>query len=149
MDSRAYAKVVTAMPNAKLVPELYCDDIDVSLHFYTEVLGFTVLYDRPEERFAYLEREGAELMLDHSMTRRFLADEPAYPYGRGVNLQIEVSDVDSLYETVLTSGATIYLPMEEKWYRANDRELGNRQFVVLDPDGYLLRFFRDLGARPG
>lgn len=25
---------------------------------------------------------------------------------------------------------------------------GNRQFVVADPDGYLLRFFSDLGQRP-
>ena len=136
------------MPDAKLVPELFCSDIARSLRFYTEVLGFSVLYARPEEHFAYLEREGAELMLDQSTSRRFLADEPTYPYGRGVNLQIEVSDVDALYQSVSASGATIYLPMEEKWYRANDRLRGNRQFVVLDPDGYLLRFFRDLGSRP-
>jgi hypothetical protein len=39
------------------------------------------------------------------------------------------------------------MPMEEKWYRANDTQLGNRQFIVQDPDGYLLRFFQDLGTR--
>jgi catechol 2,3-dioxygenase-like lactoylglutathione lyase family enzyme len=136
------------MPYAKLVPELFCSDIDRSLRFYTEVLGFSVLYARPEERFAYLEREGAELMLDQSTSRRLVAEEPTYPYGRGMNLQIEVSDVDALYQSVSASGATIYLPMEEKWYRANTELRGNRQFVVLDPDGYLLRFFRDLGSRP-
>jgi catechol 2,3-dioxygenase-like lactoylglutathione lyase family enzyme len=48
---------------ARLVPELYCSDFDRTLHFYTDLLGFTVLYARPEERFAYLEREGAELMI--------------------------------------------------------------------------------------
>jgi hypothetical protein len=37
--------------------------------------------------------------------------------------------------------------IEEKWYRANDVELGNRQFIILDPDGYMLRFFQDLGER--
>lgn len=37
--------------------------------------------------------------------------------------------------------------MEEKWYRATDKELGNKQFLVQDPDGYLLRFFQDLELR--
>jgi hypothetical protein len=37
--------------------------------------------------------------------------------------------------------------MEEKWYRMNDSKVGNRQFIVLDPDGYLLRFVQDLGER--
>lgn len=37
--------------------------------------------------------------------------------------------------------------MEEKWYRADDAYLGNKQFIVQDPDGFLLRFFEDLGER--
>ena len=52
------------MTNAKLVPELVCSDLDRSLEFYTSVLGFSILYQRQEERFVYLEREGAEIMLE-------------------------------------------------------------------------------------
>lgn len=48
---------------ARLVPELNCTDFERSLAFYTDVLGFGVRYARPEQKFAYLEREGAELML--------------------------------------------------------------------------------------
>ncbi|HSW93417.1 MAG TPA: VOC family protein, partial [Gammaproteobacteria bacterium] len=44
-------------------------------------------------------------------------------------------------------GAVIFLPIEEKWYRANNVELGNRQFIVQDPDGYMLRFAEDPGER--
>ena len=40
--------------SSKLVPELYCSDIVVSRRFYCDILGFTVLYERPEERFLYL-----------------------------------------------------------------------------------------------
>jgi hypothetical protein len=40
------------------------------------------------------------------------------------------------------------IPIEERWYRRDQMETGNRQFVVADPDGYLLRFFSDLGRRP-
>lgn len=132
---------------AKLVPELICAEIDCSLAFYTEVLGFAVLYARPEERFAYLTREGAELMLEQSTGRRFLAAPLEHPYGRGMNLQIEVSDVAALHAAVLAAGIAPYLPLEDKWYRRDDRLLGNRQFIVADPDGYLLRFFQGLGSR--
>jgi hypothetical protein len=41
----------------------------------------------------------------------------------------------------------IYLPPEEKWYRRGAEEVGQRQFVVADTDGYLLRFCQGLGSR--
>ncbi len=131
-----------------LVPELICSDITRSLAFYTGVLGFVVMYARPEERFAYLEREGAELMIEQPTGRSWTTDELAYPYGRGINFQIEVSDVQALIATCHAAGAAIYLPLEDTWYRADDKLLGNRQFIVQDPDGYLLRFFQDLGEKP-
>jgi catechol 2,3-dioxygenase-like lactoylglutathione lyase family enzyme len=134
--------------HARLVPELICSDIERSLRFYTDVLGFSVLYSRPEERFAYLDLDGAQVMIEQSIGRRFLAGELEHPYGRGINLQIEVSAVEPLYAVVQTSGAPIYLPLEDTWYRREDVLLGSHQFIVQDPDGYLLRFFEDLGRRP-
>jgi len=136
------------MTHPRLVPELVCSDIERSVAFYTGVLGFKVAYLREEERFAYLEREGAELMLEQPAGRSFVAAQLEHPYGRGINLQIEVSDVDSLLNVVTAAAASLYLPLEEKWYRRDDVLLGNRQFIVQDPDGYLLRFFQDLGSRP-
>jgi catechol 2,3-dioxygenase-like lactoylglutathione lyase family enzyme len=135
------------MKIAKLVPELISSDIERSLKFYTDVLGFHVLFARPEERFAYLEYDGAQLMLEQSTGRRFLNGALEKPYGRGINLQIKTDSVDELYTRVQAAKATIYLPMEEKGYRCDDVYLVSRQFVVEDPDGYLLRFFQDLGAR--
>ena len=135
----------------KVVPELYVSDIGQSLSFYLHVCGFDVLYDRPEDKFIFLvHRSGAELMLEQPVDaeRILLADVPERPYGRGVNLQIEVIDVDGLYERAVAAGSRVVLELEERWYRADAVELGNRQFVVQDPDGYLLRFFRDLGERP-
>jgi catechol 2,3-dioxygenase-like lactoylglutathione lyase family enzyme len=132
----------------RLVPELICSDIANSLDFYVRVLGFAIVHQRPEERFAYLDREGAELMLEQPTSRRLAAGELEPPYGRGINLQIEVANVDALYEAVQRAGAQVFLPLEERWYRRRDGELGNRQFVVQDPDGYLLRFFQGIGTRP-
>ena len=136
------------MESPKLVPELGCSNIERSLKFYTEILGFEVLYARPEEGFAYVSRDGAELMLDQVGDRPWTTAELTHPYGRGMNLQIEVADVQSLYATVQASGAPIYLALEDKWYRRDQVLVGNRQFIVLDPDGYFLRFAEHLGERP-
>jgi catechol 2,3-dioxygenase-like lactoylglutathione lyase family enzyme len=130
------------------VPELICSDLERSLAFYKGMLGFSVTFQRAEERFAYLEREHAELMLQQPAGRVFVAGALQPPYGRGINLQIEVSDVEALLAGVTTPGTPLFLPLEEKWYRRDDRLVGNRQFIVQDPDGYLLRFFQDLGFRP-
>ena len=47
-----------------LTPELSCTNIETSLAFYVGMLGFTIQYQRPEEGFAMLERQGSRLMLD-------------------------------------------------------------------------------------
>lgn len=133
-----------------LVPELDVSDLDRSLSVYIDVLGFSCHVSRPEERFAYLVREGVHLMLEEAAGpgRRFHTAPLEYPFGRGMNLQIEAADVDTLYDSVQRAGLSIVIPLKERWYRQDQTEVGNRQFVVADPDGYLLRFFRNLGRRP-
>jgi catechol 2,3-dioxygenase-like lactoylglutathione lyase family enzyme len=136
------------MAAARLVPELYCSDIERSASFYVDLLGFLVRFARPEERFVYLDREGAEMMLEQPTTRMLVSAEFEHPYGRGVNFQIDVADVAILYARVKASPWPVFLELEDRWYRQDELELGNRQFVIEDPDGYLLRFFQDLGSRP-
>jgi catechol 2,3-dioxygenase-like lactoylglutathione lyase family enzyme len=135
------------MTGASLVPELYCSDIEQSLGFYTNFLDFEVQYSRPEEDFYFLAREGAELMLDHSRTRRLVNGSVEQPFGRGLNLQIEVSNVKALHDKLIDLGVQLFWPLEEKWYRREDELVGNWQFVMTDPDGYLLRFFQYLGVK--
>ena len=134
---------------AALVPELDVTDLEASLAFYCGVLGFSVRYDRPEEGFAYLERDGAEVMLEAAAGpgRRFRTAPLERPHGRGINLQIVCADAASLYEAVVAAGHTCLIALEERWYRVGAAERGNRQFVLADPDGYLLRFVEDLGER--
>lgn len=138
-----------AIDTPALVPELDVSDLDRSLAVYVDVLGFTCTFRRPEERFAYLAREQAHLMLEEAAGpgRRFRTAPLEFPFGRGINLQIKVSAVDLLYAAVRRAKLTVVIPMEERWYRQDNIEAGNRQFVVADPDGYLLRFFEDRGQR--
>jgi catechol 2,3-dioxygenase-like lactoylglutathione lyase family enzyme len=131
---------------AKLVPELYCSDFEHSLRFYVELLGFRILYSRPEEKFAYLDREGAELMIEQPIDRSWLTGELTQPFGRGINLQIQVSEIDALHDKCRAERVPIFLGPEEKLYRRGDMHLRCRQFLVQDPDGYLLRFQQMLGT---
>jgi hypothetical protein len=39
------------------------------------------------------------------------------------------------------------MDLEEAWYRQDAILLGCRQFLVQDPDGYLLGFSEDIGTR--
>ena len=131
-----------------LVPELQVSDFDESLAFYTEVLGFAVAWSRPEEGFALLEREGASVMLEQAggPGRRITTGPLEQPFGRGVNFQILVSSVDALAERLEANGRRPIIPLEERWYRRGTGSIGQRQFVVADPDGYLLRFARPIGT---
>jgi catechol 2,3-dioxygenase-like lactoylglutathione lyase family enzyme len=132
-----------------LVPELQVSDFDESLGFYTEVLGFGVAWSRADEGFAFLEREGASVMIEQmdGPGRRITTGPLEQPFGRGVNFQIVVSDVDALAERLEASGRRLIIPLEERWYRRGTGSIGQRQFVVADPDGYLLRFARLIGTQ--
>ena len=134
----------------RLVPELICSDLDRSLQFYRYLLGFRVLYERIEERFVFLERDGAALMLEQSLhhDRLWPKAELVKPFGRGVNFEIQVSNIDHLHAAVTGADLECFLPLEERWYRRDDLEVGVRQFAVQDPDGYLIRLSQSLGERP-
>jgi catechol 2,3-dioxygenase-like lactoylglutathione lyase family enzyme len=124
-----------------LTPELSVTDIGRSLAFYRDVLGFAVVYERPDEGFACLRYEGCELMLDQiGLGRTWATGALEPPLGRGLNLQLEVAAVAPLLERLQRAGIALYLPLESKTYRVGDREVTQRQFCVQDPDGYLLRF---------
>ena len=133
---------------APLVPELDVEDLAASLDFWCGALGFRIAYQRPENDFAYLERpEGAQLMLER---RNGHWDTGALerPFGRGVNFQVAVTAVAPILAALAARAWPLFRPSHDAWYRAGAEEVGNRQFLVQDPDGYLLRFAEALGRRP-
>lgn len=78
-------------------------------------------------------------MLEEQGERVWLTGALQKPYGRGVNFQIMVDNVSALFATCLSAGANIYLPLETRAYRRRDEMLSQTQFLVQDPDGYLIR----------
>ncbi len=132
---------VTDRPTPDLVPELLVQDLDRSLAFWGSLCGFEVRYARPEERFAYLALGTAHVMLEQlGVGRNWITGPLEPPRGRGINLQITVPDADAIAAALDAAGHALFMPPETRHYRVGDQEVGVRQFLVTDPDGYLIRF---------
>lgn len=132
-----------------LVPELSVTDYEASRHFWCDLIGFSLRYERPEEGFGYLVLGSAHLMLDQINRGRTWATgalEP--PLRRGINFEVQVENLDTALQRIMSAGWPIFVEPEEEWYRAGDIEIGVRQFLVQDPDGYLLRLQQEIGERP-
>jgi catechol 2,3-dioxygenase-like lactoylglutathione lyase family enzyme len=134
---------------APLVPELLVCEIQASLAFWRDLCGFRIAYHRLEEGFAYLDQEGAQVMLEEAgHGRNWITGPMERPLGRGLNFQITLSDIGPMLERLEAASWPLFMAPEEKWYRADTIEIGQRQFLVQDPDGYLIRFAMAIGTRP-
>lgn len=131
-----------------MVPELSVTDLARSLAFYTGLLGFSIRYRRDDPPFAYLEQQQVQLMLEqvHPAGWQVGALEP--PFGRGINLQMELTDIEPLLDRLQRADIALFRQPTEAWYPVGERLSGQREFLLQDPDGYLLRFVQYLGERP-
>ncbi|VVB59950.1 Glyoxalase/Bleomycin resistance protein/Dioxygenase superfamily protein [uncultured archaeon] len=130
----------------KLVPELSVSDIDKSIGFYTKILGFKTEYRREESKFIFLSLQGSQIMLEE-INGHWETGKLEYPLGRGINFQIEVDDVNKIVESLKKHNYPMKIMPSDNWYRKGKKLLGCREFLVMDPDGYLLRFSQNLGTR--
>ena len=131
-----------------LVPELLITDLATSLNFWVTLCGFGILYDRPEEGFAYLHSGTAHLMLEQlGVGRNWVTGTLEKPLGRGVNFQVTVPAITPLVERLSSAGWPLFMAPEDKWYQTGDTQAGLSQFLVQDPDGYLVRFASRLATQ--
>lgn len=131
-----------------LVPELLVTDLESSLRFWRDTCGFEVKYSRLEDGFAYVTHGSAHVMLEQAgVGRNWITGVLDRPLGRGINFQISVDDASTLSRRIQDTGTSLFMDLEEKWYRVGQEEAGVSQFLVTDPDGYLIRFQSSLSRR--
>ena len=134
----------------KLIPELSVSDLKKSLDFYTKTLGFKVEYQREESNFAYLSFQGSQLMIDQGNDDKkspWFTGALAYPRGRGIHFQLEVKEISTILDRLKKHNYPIKHPSKEYWFRKDNRLIGMKGFLVLDPDGYLLMFNENIGTK--
>jgi catechol 2,3-dioxygenase-like lactoylglutathione lyase family enzyme len=130
-----------------LVPELSVTDLEASLNFYRTV-GFQVRFVRTSPPFAYLALGDAQIMLEQAHSEGWVVGPLERPFGRGINLQIEVDNVQSTRAALASVGLKVFREPADSWYQVSGaHEEGQRELLVQDPDGYLLRFVQPLGRR--
>ncbi len=133
----------------QILPELDVFNLEESLHFYIDLIGFKVVYEREENKFAFIQLEDVELMLQQidEENNKWETGKLEYPLGVGINFQIDVKNVEKIYKKLNEENYKIFADMEENWYRKDNILIGCKEFLVQDPNGYLLRFSQDIGER--
>ncbi len=114
--------------------ELHVADVEASIAFYA-ALGFHVV--RRWEEWVRLDREGAELVLQGDAYVRghehyFSPDISRVPRGTGVEITVEVDDVDAVHADAVAAGLRIVKPIQDRSWKARD-------FRLADPDGFFIR----------
>ncbi|MBP3463298.1 MAG: VOC family protein [Clostridia bacterium] len=132
--------------NATL-PELSVSNLEKSLKFY-QTLGFKINYERKENKFAFISLGKVQFMLQEiSKNNKWDIGKLTYPFGNGINFQLDVTNLELIYKSLTSHNYQIAFDIEENWYRQGDQLLGSKEFLVQDPDGYLLRISEDLGIK--
>ncbi len=120
----------------KLTPNLLVADVSRSLAFYVDVLGLTRGFTVPDEEplvFGSVTSGPIEIFFNESVTAT--KEYPSLgrmPIGLSGTLFIEVVDIDS-YFAQLEPRVTVVKALVTQWY-------GMKEFVIADPDGYLITF---------
>lgn len=123
----------------KMIPELSVFDIEQTKRFYND-LGFKIEYERPEEKFVFMSFQDSQFMFEQIHDNGWNIDELIYPLGRGINFSIAVDDIEGLYKLVKTLNLEIYRDLNRSIYQVNGTEETQTEFLIQDPNGYLLRF---------
>jgi lactoylglutathione lyase len=111
--------------------EIFPDDLDVTVDFYTRVLGFRLTADRRNEPSAYVSLQRGSVRIGAARSEVPDARAARLPPA-GVELVLEVDDVGAERDRVVAAG----WPLGED---LQSRPWGLTDFRILDPAGYYLR----------
>jgi catechol 2,3-dioxygenase-like lactoylglutathione lyase family enzyme len=113
-------------------PVLLVSDLEATLRYYRERLGFEVTAYGDPPGFGSATREGATVLFAPHADRDAIV--PNWRIRDNTwNVYIEVRGVDALYEELIGRGAGID-------YEIYDAPHGFREFGIQDPDGYDIAF---------
>lgn len=124
-----------------IVPILAVRDIDASVNFFVEKLGFSEDFRMPgpdgKNAFASVRLSPQAIMM--------LTLDPSFEkFGEGLDIVIyppDDKDLDAFYAEVQARGTTIAEPLKDQYW-------GDRTFVINDPNGYRLTFAKPVKEVP-
>ena len=106
------------MEFSSLLPELMISDFAKSLHFYGDILGFKIEYQREKPNFAFLSYQNkSQVMIQELEAGEKEAEGLEYPYGRGINFQIETSSVQKIIDALAKNKYPLKRGIKDSWYQ--------------------------------
>jgi catechol 2,3-dioxygenase-like lactoylglutathione lyase family enzyme len=130
-----------------ILAEFYVTNFSKSLDFYVSIIGFKIEYQRDNPNFAFLSYNGSQIMIQELVPGEKESEKLEYPFGRGINFQIETQSVQTIIGSLMKNNYPLKRGIKDSWYQAGNKSYGCREILVLDPDGYLLRFSEELGGK--
>ena len=88
--------------------------------------------------------------LEPALVPELLVADLERPLDRGINFQVSVSgeQLEGILAALRASEHPLFMEPETRWYQVSPQEeVGVQQFLVTDPDGYLVRFQASVGRR--
>ncbi|WNS76064.1 VOC family protein [Bacillus sp. DTU_2020_1000418_1_SI_GHA_SEK_038] len=128
-----------------LVPELSVKDIKRSKWFYIEILGFQLEYERADAKFAFLSLNRAQIIIEE-INGFWNTGLLEYPFGRGINFQILTDDIQTIAERLIQNEILLFREPTVNEYKSNETVIKKLEFLVQDPDGYLLSFSQQISS---
>ena len=119
----------------KLTPNLIVANVERSLAFYVDTLGFERGMTVPDASpfvFASVTSGPVEIFVNDAATA--IKEYPGFagkPIGATATLYIEMDGVDALHGRLRAAGVPVVMPLVTQFY-------GVREFAIEDPDGYLI-----------
>jgi len=131
-----------------VVAELWCNDFQESLRYYTKTLGFTIGQHKEDSSHAYLALGTSQIMIsNYKLEGGWETAAFEKPLGRGINFSFFVDNVQEIYDEITSKGVKPHIDLYSIWYWRPDCMANHKEFAVLDPDGYMLRFSERIGSR--
>ena len=125
-----------------LIPEITVSNIKESLEFYQNILLFKIVYSRKKDGFYFLAYQESQIMIEQQ-NDNWITEELSYPFGKGINFQIKTTEMDRLIDRIKLSGKSFFRSPFSSEYKTTWGIEKVREFLIQDPDGYLLRFSQE------
>lgn len=93
----------------------------------------------PENKFCFIQLENNQIMIEEN-NNNWNVGKMEYPYGNGINISMSVNNVENLYEQLKAKDIKFFIDFNMNEDRVDNKLFQDKEFLLQDPDGYLLRF---------
>lgn len=121
----------------RVTPFMHVPDIEAAIHFFTQILGFECRFRLGN--YAYVQREAAAFRLKEN-----IGDDGAPPGNRRFCYYVDVNDVDAIAAEILPKAPLLN---DGDIHGPVDQIYGQRELMVVAPDGNLLVFGQDVALK--